>query len=67
MKKLFVLGMGLCIALSFTSCKSSESAYKKAYEKAKQQELAQTSTEETATPVETLSSNLTVEPALAYA
>ena len=53
MKKLFVLGMGLCIALSFTSCKSSESAYKKAYEKAKQQELAQTSTEETATPVET--------------
>lgn len=53
MKKLFVLSMGLCIALSFTSCKSSESAYKKAYEKAKQQELAQTSTEETATPVET--------------
>ena len=35
-----VLGMGLCIALAFTSCKSSESAYKKAYEKAKQQELA---------------------------
>ena len=36
-----VLGMGLCIALAFTSCKSSESAYKKAYEKAKQQELAE--------------------------
>jgi len=36
-----VLGMGLCIALTFTSCKSSESAYKKAYEKAKQQELAE--------------------------
>ena len=35
------LGMGLCIALTFTSCKSSESAYKKAYEKAKQQELAE--------------------------
>ena len=35
------LGMGLCIALAFTSCKSSESAYKKAYEKAKQQELAE--------------------------
>ena len=42
MKKLVVLGMGLCLALTFTSCKSSESAYKKAYEKAKQQELAET-------------------------
>ena len=41
MKKLLVLGMGLCVALAFTSCKSSESAYKKAYEKAKQQELAE--------------------------
>ena len=41
MKKMVVLGMGLCIALAFTSCKSSESAYKKAYEKAKQQELAE--------------------------
>lgn len=33
MKKLAFLGMGLCIALAFSSCKSSESAYKKAYEK----------------------------------
>jgi len=41
MKKIAFLGMGLCIALAFTSCKSSESAYKKAYEKARQQELAQ--------------------------
>ena len=41
MKKLAVLGMGVCIALAFSSCKSSESAYKKAYEKAKQQELAE--------------------------
>ena len=41
MKKFFVLGMGLCVALAFSSCKSSESAYKKAYEKAKQQELAE--------------------------
>lgn len=52
MKKLVVLGMGLCIALSFSSCKSSESAYKKAYEKAKQQELATAPAEEVATPVE---------------
>lgn len=42
MKKLAVLGMGVCVALAFSSCKSSESAYKKAYEKAKQQELAET-------------------------
>ena len=48
MKKLMVLGMGLCIALAFTSCKSSESAYKKAYEKAKQQELAEASVAEEA-------------------
>ena len=33
MKKLVVLGMGVCVALAFASCKSSESAYKKAYEK----------------------------------
>lgn len=48
MKKLVVLGMGLCMALAFTSCKSSESAYKKAYEKAKQQELAEASAAEEA-------------------
>ncbi len=41
MKKLVVLGMGVCAVLALASCKSSESAYKKAYEKAKQQELAQ--------------------------
>lgn len=46
MKKLVVLGMGVCIALAFASCKSSESAYKKAYEKAKQQELAEPQVEE---------------------
>ena len=49
MKKLAVLGMGVCIALAFSSCKSSESAYKKAYEKAKQQELAEP---QTTAPVE---------------
>lgn len=39
MKKLFVLcGIGLCVALVATGCKSSESAYKKAYEKAKANE-----------------------------
>ncbi len=47
MKNYFVLGAAVCVALSMVSCKSSESAYKKAYEKAKQQ---QTTTE---APVQT--------------
>ena len=50
MKKLVVLGMGVCMVMAFASCKSSESAYKKAYEKAKQQELAEPRVEEA--PVE---------------
>ena len=36
-----VMGMGLFAVTMLSSCKSSESAYKKAYEKAKQQELAE--------------------------
>ena len=61
MKKLVVLGMGLCMALAFTSCKSSESAYKKAYEKAKQQELAEASTVEEAPVVEAAAVTAPVE------
>lgn len=55
MKKFLVFGLGLCLALGFTSCKSSESAYRKAYEKAKAQEaVAATTTEPvTVTPVVT--------------
>lgn len=52
MKKSIVLSAGLCVALAFTGCKSSESAYKKAYEKAKAQEAAQVTTE-TEAPVVT--------------
>ena len=53
MKKVVVLGMGLCVALAFSSCKSNESAYKRAYEKAKQQELAEaTNAAETTAPAE---------------
>ena len=66
MKKLVVLGMGLCLALAFTSCKSSESAYKKAYEKAKQQELAESAVAEevpAATPV--VAAPVTTAPAAA--
>ena len=54
MKKLFVLGMGLCVALAFNSCKSSESAYKKAYEKAKQQELAEATVAQQEAPAATV-------------
>ena len=69
MKKMIVLGMGLVITLAFTSCKSSESAYKKAYEKAKQQELAEASAEEApaaepvvAAPVTTTTTTVTTAP-----
>ena len=55
------LGMGLCIALAFTSCKSKESAYKKAYEKAKQQELAEASAVEEAPVVEAAAVTAPVE------
>jgi cell division protein FtsN len=37
MKKNFAMLMGAFVVVAFTSCKSSESAYKKAYEKAKAQ------------------------------
>lgn len=40
MKKTTLLCVGLCAVMAFTSCKSSESAYKKAYEKAKQYDTA---------------------------
>ena len=40
MKTYMILCPGLCAAMAFTRCKSSESAYKKAYEKAKAQEAA---------------------------
>ena len=63
MKKYTLLCVGLCAAMAFTSCKSSESAYKKAYEKAKQYDTAQQAPqqEETAVvaPVETKSANET--------
>ncbi|MCQ2267451.1 MAG: SPOR domain-containing protein [Bacteroidaceae bacterium] len=53
MKKFLVFGLGLCLALGFSSCKSSESAYRKAYEKAKAQETVSTEKTEpvTVTPV----------------
>ncbi|MGI6218935.1 MAG: SPOR domain-containing protein [Bacteroidaceae bacterium] len=51
MKKVMYLGVALCAALLATSCKPKESAYKKAYEKAKQQELAQQAAAKEEVPV----------------
>lgn len=50
MKKIMVLGAAMCVALSFTGCKSSESAYKKAYEKAKAQEQTSTDNDDNMRP-----------------
>ena len=49
MKKFMVLGAAMCIAMAFTGCKSSESAYKKAYEKAKPQEQTSTDNDDSST------------------
>ena len=62
MKKVDVLGMGLCVVLAFSSCKSSESAYKKAYEKAKQQELAEAGSQTEAPAVEEVVTATPVAP-----
>jgi len=51
-----MLGLALVSALAFVSCKSKESSYKQAYEKAKQQEQMQTTTPQqtTVTPAQTV-------------
>ena len=60
MKKKIMMGIAFVAALALVSCKSSESSYKKAYEKAKAQELTRTNPNEqvetppvTVTPVVT--------------
>ena len=45
MKKLSFFAAVMCVAMAFTGCKSSESAYKKAYEKAKANEATEVRTE----------------------
>lgn len=65
MKKYMVVFAGLSIALAFSSCgKSSESAYKKAYEKAKSQEAAQRVNEvpQTEAPTQTVVAPVTTLP-----
>ncbi|MBO4906478.1 MAG: SPOR domain-containing protein [Bacteroidaceae bacterium] len=44
MKNYIVLGAAVCLAFAMTSCKSSESAYKKAYERARAQQAQQEET-----------------------
>ena len=57
MKKTILMGAALVAAVAMTSCKGSESAYKKAYEKAQEQATVQTPAQTTApvatTPVTT--------------
>ena len=70
MKKFMVLGAALCVAMGFTGCKSSESAYKKAYEKAKAQEQTSTDNDDSTSqqeapvvaPVETQAQPVTQTP-----
>ena len=66
MKKYMVVGAGLSMGLALASGgKSSESAYKKAYEKAKSQEAAQRVNEvpQTETPTQTVVAPVTTRPA----
>ena len=41
MKRTLFFGMAILVAFAFVSCKTTESSYKKAYDKARQQEQAQ--------------------------
>ena len=52
MKNYAVICAGLCAVMAFTSCKSSESAYKQAYLKAKAQEEAQLANQQNAQSAE---------------
>ena len=67
MKKTILFGTAAIIALAMSSCKSGESAYKKAYEKSQAQEAAVKPVETTApvavTPVETTTTTTTTETA----
>ena len=45
MKKLSFFAAVMCVTMAFTGCKSSESAYKKAYDKAKANEATEVRTE----------------------
>ena len=59
MRHYFVLGAAVLVAMSMVSCKSSESAYKKAYERARQQQTTQVTTTQQPTQVQRVQ---TVQP-----
>ena len=60
MKKILYVCAAVCAVFMMSSCKSKESAYKKAYEKAKAQQT-QTVTPATTTPVQQVTTQ-TVTP-----
>ena len=60
MNKKVMMGAALATVFAMTSCKSSESAYKKAYEKAKAQQTEQPAATQV-TPVQT-TQNVSVTP-----
>ena len=67
MKQYFLLGLALCAAMVFTGCKSKDSAYREAYERAKAQEQQATTdvtNQQTTTvvaPVQTQQTTTTVD------
>ena len=52
MKKFFLMGSALFMVLAMTSCKSNESAYKKAYEKAQAAQAGQVNAQTAVTPMQ---------------
>ena len=61
MNKKVMMGAALAVVFAMTGCKSSESAYKKAYEKAKAQSEQNVGATEV-TPVQTTQQNVSVTP-----
>ncbi len=60
MKKILLMCAAVCAVFVVSSCKSKESAYKKAYEKAKAQQTETPTT--TTTPVQQVTTQTTVTP-----
>ncbi len=62
MKKNLLLTLGLCSAVLLTGCKSKESAFRQAYEKAKSQEVTNEQQVATTTAQETTEQTVAVTP-----